>query len=182
MAGADVGCSDQDPLDVVAELVQVAHHLVEAEGQVAADILEQHEGGAQNGQRVGHIGPEVALVLLAQASASLAERLARVSARDDVYARDGRPVDLGNVSQVGRVRVAVGEHLARALVDVGHPYGAGVEHFLGGTVEHSSAREQAADGELSRVHPCGCATAHGLMNPAACGAHRVTGSLVCQRR
>ena len=139
MAGADVGCSDQDPLDVVAELVQVAHHLVEAEAQVAADILEQHEGGAQNGQRVGHIGPEVALVLLAQASASLAERLARVSARDDVHARDGRPIHAGDVAQVGGVRVAVGEHLAGALVDVGHPYGAGAEHPFGGAVEPAHA-------------------------------------------
>ena len=139
MAGADVGCSDQDPLDVVAELVQVAHHLVEAEAQVAADILEQHEGGAQNGHRVGHIGPEVALVLLAQASASLAERLARVSARDDVHARDGRPIHAGDVAQVGGVRVAVGKHLARALVDVGHPRGAGAEHPFGGAVESAHA-------------------------------------------
>ena len=102
---------------------------------MAADILEQHEGGAQNGQRVGHIGPEVALVLLAQASASLTERLARVAGRDDVDAEDGRPVDGGDVAEVGGVRVAVGEHLARALVDVGHPHGAGAEHFLDGTVE-----------------------------------------------
>ena len=139
MAGADVGCSDQDPLDVVAELVQVAHHLVEAEAQVAADILEQHEGGAQNGQRVGHIGPEVALVLLAHASASLTERLTRVPARDDVNARHGRPVDAGDVAQVGGVRVAVGEHLARALVDVGHPHGAGAEHLFGSAVEPAHA-------------------------------------------
>ena len=139
MAGADVGCSDQDPLDVVAELVQVAHHLVEAEAQVAADILEQHEGGAQNGQRVGHIGPEVALVLLPQTPAGLAERLARVSARDDVNARDGRPVNSGDVAEVGGVRVAVGEHLARALVDVGHPYGAGAEHLFGSAVEPAHA-------------------------------------------
>ena len=106
---------------------------------MAADILEQHEGGAQNGQRVGHIGPEVALVLLAHASASLTERLTRVPARDDVNARHGRPVDGGDVAQVGGVRVAVGEHLARALVDVGHPRGAGAEHLFGGAVESAHA-------------------------------------------
>ena len=119
--------------------MQVAHHLVEAEAQVAADILEQHEGGAQNGQRVGHIGPEVALVLLAHASASLTERLTRVPARDDVNARDGPPVNGGDVAQVGRVRVAVGEHLAGALVDVGHPHGAGAEHLFGSAVEPAHA-------------------------------------------
>ena len=101
---------------------------------MAADILEQHEGGAQSGQRVGHIGPEVALVLLAHASASLAERLARVSARDDVDARDGRPVDLGDVAQVGGVGVAVGEDRIRARVDVGHPRRCRAEHLLDGHI------------------------------------------------
>ncbi len=144
MAGADVGCSDQDPLDVVAELVQVAHHLVEAEAQVAADILEQHEGGAQNGQRVGHIGPEVSLVLLPQTPAGLAERLTRVSARDDVDARDGRPVDAGDVAQVGGVGVAVGEDLVRAGVHVRHPCGFGAEHVSDGTIDAAVPAEQAA--------------------------------------
>ena len=135
MAGADVGCSDQDPLDVVAELVEVADDLIEAEAEVPSDVLEYDEGGAKNGQCVGHVGPEVSLVLLPQTPAGLAERLARVSARDDVDARDGRPVNGGNVAQVGGVRVAVGEHLARALVDVGHPHGAGAEHLFGSAVE-----------------------------------------------
>ena len=106
---------------------------------MAADILEQREGGAQNGQRVGHIGPEVALVLLAHAPAGLAERLARVAARDDANARHGRPVHAGDVAQVGGVRVAVGEHLAGALVDVGHPHGAGAEHMFGSAVESAHA-------------------------------------------
>ena len=83
----------------------------------------------------------MALVLLAHASASLAERLTRVPAGDDVDARDGRPVDGGDVAQVGGVRVAVGEHFARALVDVGHPYGAGVEHLFGGAVQAAVAAE-----------------------------------------
>ena len=147
MAGSDVGRLDEDPLDVVAELVEVADHLVKSEAEVSSDVLEYGEGGAKNGQCVADVGPEVPLVLLPQALAGLTERLARIPAGDDVHRLDGRPVDRRDVAQVRGVRESVGEHLACAGVDLGHPCGAGVEHLLDGPVEHSSTREQAADGE-----------------------------------
>ena len=103
------------------------------------DVLEHGHWGAKGRDGVADVGPEVSLVLLPQTPAGLAERLARVSARDDADARHGRPVDGGDVAQVGRVRVAVCEHLARALVDVGHPHGAGAEHPFGGAVEPAHA-------------------------------------------
>ena len=64
MAGSDVGRLDKDPLDVVAELVKVADHLVKSEGQMSAHILEEDKRWAQHGDGVGHIGPQVALILL----------------------------------------------------------------------------------------------------------------------
>ena len=103
------------------------------------DVLEHGHWGAKDRDGVADVGPEVSLVLLPQTPAGLAERLARVSARDDVDARDGRPVNAGDVAEVGGVRVAVGEHLAGALVDVGHPYGAGAEHMFGSAVESAHA-------------------------------------------
>ena len=121
--------------------MEVADDLIEAEAEVPSDVLEYDEGGAKNGQCVGHVGPEVSLVLLPQALAGLTERLARVSASEDAHRLDGRPVDRRDVAQVGDAGVAVGEHLACAGIDLGHPSGAGVEHFLDGTIEHSSARE-----------------------------------------
>ena len=139
MAGAEVGCLDERPLNVVAELVEVADDLIEAEAEMPPDVLEHGHWGAKGRDGVADVGPEVSLVLLPQTPAGLAERLARVSARDDADARHGRPVDGGDVAQVGGVRVAVGEHLARALVDVGHPYGAGAEHLLGSAVEPAHA-------------------------------------------
>ena len=147
MAGSEVGRLDEDPLDVVAELVKVADHLVKSEAEVPADVLENDKRWTERGYGVGHVGPEVPLVLLPQALAGLTERLARVSASDDVHRLDGRPVDRRDVAQVRGVRESVGEHLARALVNLGYPCGAGAEHFLDGPVEHSSTREQAADGE-----------------------------------
>ena len=103
------------------------------------DVLEHGHWGAKGRDGVADVGPEVSLVLLPQTPAGLAERLARVSARDDVHARDGRPIHAGDVAQVGGVRVAVGEHLAGALVDVGHPRGAGAEHLFGCHVESAVA-------------------------------------------
>ena len=147
MAGSEVGRLDEDPLDVVAELVKVADHLVKSEAEVPADVLENDKRWTECGYGVGHVGPQVALILLPEASSGLAERLARVAASDDVHRLDGSPINGGDVAEVRDARESVGEHLARALVDLGHPCGAGTEHFLNGTVEHSSAREQAANGE-----------------------------------
>ena len=62
------------------------------------DVLEHGHWGAKGRDGVADVGPEVSLVLLPQTPAGLAERLARVSARDDVDARDGRPVDGGDVA------------------------------------------------------------------------------------
>ena len=119
--------------------MEVADDLIEAEAEMPPDVLEHGHWGAKGRDGVADVGPEVSLVLLPQTPAGLAERLARVSGRDDADARDGRPVDAGDVAQVGGVRVAVGEHLARALVDVGHPYGAGAEHLFGSAVEPAHA-------------------------------------------
>ena len=119
--------------------MEVADDLIEAEAEMPPDVLEHGHWGAKGRDGVADVGPEVSLVLLPQTPAGLAERLARVSAREDVDGLHGRPVDAGDVAQVGGVRVAVGEHLAGALVDVGHPYGAGVEHLFGGAVESAHA-------------------------------------------
>ena len=144
MAGADVGCSDQDPLDVVAELVEVSHHLVEAQGEVSSDVLKHDHWGAKDRDGVADVGPEVSLVLLPQALAGLTERLARVSASENVDGLDRRPVDAGDVTQVGDAGEAVLQYEGRvadqcalfvALLNVGHPRGAGAEHFLNGAVE-----------------------------------------------
>lgn len=40
MAGADIGSATQAPLDVVVELVEVSHDLVEAQGEVSSDVLK----------------------------------------------------------------------------------------------------------------------------------------------
>lgn len=115
--------------------MEVSHHLVEAQGEVSSDVLEYGEGGAKNGQRVADVGPQVALILLPQAPSGLTEWLARIPAGDDVHRFNGRPVDRRDVAQVGDAGVAVGEHLAGTLVNVGYPCGAGVEHLFDGQIQ-----------------------------------------------
>ena len=129
MAGAEVGCLDEHPLDVVAELVEVADDLIEAEGQVPPDVLKHDHWGAKDRDGVADVGPEVPIVILTQSSAGLTERLARIPAGDDVHRLDGRPVHGRDVAQVGDARRPVGEDLVCTLVHVGDPRLSGVrEH------------------------------------------------------
>lgn len=133
--GADVGCLEAVPVDVVAELLKVANDLIEAQGEVPADVLEHAQGGADDRNGVGDDGPQVALILRPEPLAGGRERLARVSRRDDVDLADPlRPVHDGHVADVGYVGVAVREDFARALVDVGHGYRLGAERSLEGAI------------------------------------------------
>ena len=103
------------------------------------DVLEHGHWGAKGRDGVADVGPEVSLVLLPQTPPGLTERLARIPACDDVDGFDGGPVDAGDVAEVRDAWCAVGEDLACALVDVGHPHGAGAEHLFGSAVESAHA-------------------------------------------
>lgn len=142
MAGTDVGCADEAPLNVVAKLVEVADDLIKAEGQVPADVLKHDEPGPHNGERVTHVGPEVPVVVLPHAPAGGAERLARIAAGDDVHRRDGGPVDAGDVAEIGGVRESLGEDFAGTGVDLRHPGGACVDDCFDAEVEASVACEE----------------------------------------
>ena len=129
MAGAEVGCLDEHPLDVVAELVEVADDLIEAEGQVPPDVLEHDHWGAKDRDGVADVGPEVPIVILTQSSSGLTERLARVPAGDDVNGLDARPVNGGDIAEVGDAGCPMGEYPVCALIHVGDPRLSGVrEH------------------------------------------------------
>jgi len=91
----------------------------------AADILDHNQSGSELIDGVGHLRPQAAAGVGAD-TGSLAgggHVLAREPARQHVHRLDGRPVHGGDVAEVGHVGVAVGEDLAGARVDVGHPGG-----------------------------------------------------------
>ena len=106
------------------------------------DVLEHGHWGAKDRDGVADVGPEVPIVLLAQTPPGLTERLARISAGDDVHRLDGRPINAGDVPQVGDAGIAVAQDLVRALVDVGHPRDTGREDGLDGQVESAVAGKQ----------------------------------------
>ena len=89
MGSTHVSGAEEIPPHVVAELVQVAQHLVVAEGQVPADVLEYAQRGTQCGDTLRDVWPQVAVVLDAPTLAGRAERLAWIAAGDDVNRLDG---------------------------------------------------------------------------------------------
>lgn len=88
---------------------------------MAPDVLEDAQARTQHGDRPSDVRPQVPLVVRPRALAGVTERLARISAGEDVDAGHGRPVDAGDVAEVRHVGPAVGEDLAGARVDVGVP-------------------------------------------------------------
>ena len=130
MSGAHVSSAEEIPPHVVAELVQVAQHLVVAEGQVPTDVLEHTERGPEDGDRVGHVGPQVAVVVRALAAAGVTERLARIPPGEDVDRLDGGEVHGRDVAVVGDVGPVVREDARRGLVELDEPCGLAAEDGL----------------------------------------------------
>lgn len=62
---ANVGCFEDGPLRVVAQVVQVAHNGVEADVQVVTDVLEHEQARSEYGHCVGDMWPQPAFVVLA---------------------------------------------------------------------------------------------------------------------
>ena len=89
MSGAHVGGAQGDPAHAVAELLQVAQHLVVAEGQVPADVLKHSQAGPQDRHAVSDVGPQVAVVVHTLALACVTERLAWITTSEDVDRLDG---------------------------------------------------------------------------------------------
>src|SRR5436190_1329373 len=81
---------------------------------------------------------------LAAPHAGEGEGLAGVSAADEIGSFNGRPVDGGDVAEVGDVRPVFGEHPAGVRVDLGLPDDVHAGAFEA-EVEATDAGEQGAD-------------------------------------
>jgi hypothetical protein len=103
--------------------VQIANHLVEPEGKVPADVLEDAELRAQYADGVRNVGPQVPLVLRTGALARVAERLTGVAGGHDGDGLNGPPVHLGEIAVVGNLGVVVRENLGGRLVVLDMPGG-----------------------------------------------------------
>ncbi len=77
---------EQSDLTRPTKALQLSDHDVGAEGEVAADVLEEHGPGAGLDEDAPDVGPQVTGVGGGEASAGEAERLARVARNDEVHA------------------------------------------------------------------------------------------------
>ena len=141
MGRADVSGAQHVPAHRVAELVQIAQHLIEPEGQVASDVLEDAQARTQDGDRLSDVRPQVPLVVRPCSLASVAERLARIAAGEHVDRLDLRPVHGRDVAEVGHVRPVVGEDRTRAGFDIGNPRERATKHGMNGQVQPAVPRE-----------------------------------------
>ena len=104
--------------------------MIEPEGQVPLDVLEEREPRPQDGQRLDHIGPQVPVVVRPLAMTGVTEWLARISSRHDVHRFHGGPVHGRHVVQVGHVRPVVSEHRRGRFVELHEPRGLSMKNGL----------------------------------------------------
>lgn len=83
---ADLRRREQSCLNLEAKAEKLSSYLAEAEGEVAAHVLEQAGPGAGLDGDASDVGPQVAGIGGGEASAGEAERLARIARNDEVHA------------------------------------------------------------------------------------------------
>lgn len=71
--------------NAIAQRLKVSADDVKTEADVSGDVLEGDKSGTQHGEDLSDAGPEVPRISLSEASPCLAERLARVPARDAIH-------------------------------------------------------------------------------------------------
>jgi hypothetical protein len=129
------------------KFIVVGHRSACSRGQDATHILDYHEAGFQRGDRVGHVYPQPGAGALAHAGAPARRRNvgAREPSADHIDGFHRAPVDLGDVAEVGDVRVAVGEHFGCGGVVFAVPDHFAAEHRFDSLVQHPGSGEEAAD-------------------------------------
>jgi len=80
-----VGRSDTDPLHIEPEFGKRPQHVGEPKRNVSCDVLEESERCSAVLEDSRDVGPEVALVVLSESLACDAERLAGISACDEIH-------------------------------------------------------------------------------------------------
>lgn len=81
----DVGRAEQIPLDIAPELGKVVQDVGEPKRKVSRDVLAEEEPRSAVAEDAQDLGPQVALVIRSAARSGDAERLAWVSANDEIH-------------------------------------------------------------------------------------------------
>jgi hypothetical protein len=124
---------------------------------MAGHVFQDDESGSYSANCLGDVRPKVSRVIFALSASGVAERLARVTGRDDLE-QVAPPVGVPpcgdlDVSDVRHARPAGLKHLARGLLNLGVRDGDGAEHFLDGQVEAAVAGTQRQDARRGHRRP-----------------------------
>jgi hypothetical protein len=128
MRGTDVRGPEDGPVGLVVQQIQVVQDLVEAEGEMSANVFQEAPLRAEVAECCGDVRPQMPLVVRALPLPGCAERLTWIAPGEHVHGFDGGPVDGGDVAQVGDVGVTVGEDPGGAGVDLGVPGDGAADH------------------------------------------------------
>src|SRR5690606_41685037 len=135
VGGANIGSSDNRPRRVIPERGKVAGHDVETSADMGRNVFKYQVLGSHDGDGVRDPWPDVSRVIRPPSFTGVAERLARVTGRQNVHGLHSRPVDGRQVPEVWCLRVVVLHNLDWAGLDVRPPREGAAEYRLGGHVE-----------------------------------------------
>jgi hypothetical protein len=147
MRGTDMGRRDAVPLCVVPDAGQVSEYSSEPQGKVPWNVLQEDVSGSKVANGSEGVGPEMARIVVSLTVPGVRERLAGVSAADEVGSFNGAPVDRLDVAEVGDGGPVLGEDTAGVGVDLGLPDDPHPGPFQA-EVEAADPGEQGTDGEL----------------------------------
>lgn len=102
---------------------------------MAGDVLKDALWWTQFSDGFDNIRPQVTLIVDAFSLSRSGERLAWIPATQHLNRFDGRPINFGDVPEVGHIGEPVRQHLRRCRVYLGMPSDLAAEHALNGTVE-----------------------------------------------
>jgi len=103
--GADFSRSEESRFNAVAHFAQLSEHQVGPQGKMPGDVLEEAPPGSDLAHDASDVGPQVPGVVGAEALAGERERLARVSASDEIHDSTPRLAVEGSQIRPNRARV-----------------------------------------------------------------------------
>lgn len=152
VGSSDVGCANTRPRRIEPECGKIGEHVVEAATNEPANVLEEHELGAQLVDASGELVPQSGSLAVCEPSTSscIADVLAGKAADDGVDARHRLPSNRSNVGHHAKIATgSLPDDLAAVGGALAGPAAAGPEHVLEGPIEPKDSGERRA----IRDHP-----------------------------
>ena len=137
----------------VADGIQVRKHFVEAQTDVASNILSNDPRGPQLVHEPIHFRPEVAVIFRARSVPGSTKRLARVSAANNVNCPDIFAPEFGDIFKATDVGPVLRQHTPAEWVDLAERHGDEASRALQAEAETPDPAEQVEHAQLRVMVP-----------------------------